>query len=145
MRNIYFLLFFTLACGKPIDPTKANYPIYGSLTTIISATEQDCVNCIMIEINNRNIRISFSNNYIDECSGQGSLYYLADSNTNLPNVDGQITNILAFVQNPGAEMNKNPICFPSQLDMEFEQFTNPNGTFYKLDYRGKLYTLKRLN
>lgn len=134
-----FSLLFLVACAKPADPTKSPYPIYGSVT-VVAGSEVACDNCVILEVNARALRVTFTENGIDECSGEGSLSYLSAQNLEFPVNVGEITDWNASVV--GDNNGKNLFCFPDVLELTIEK-TGPN--LFNIDYSGKFIKVQKLN
>lgn len=142
MKNKLFLLSLIIftGCAKPSDPTKASNPFYGSTTAVITGAETPCENCLMMETVGNSIRVSFSENGIEECSGQGNMSYTSDTNFSIPTVDGEVTDWSG--QLVGDNSASSPFCFPDNLNLRIEQKSNNS---FELDYNGKIFTIRRLN
>lgn len=139
-----FILIFLVSCGKPEDPRDVDYPVFVSRTAIIGGTEQSCDNCMIMEFNGRALRMSFGANSGEECEGQGSLMYLANSQIIFPEDEGLFTETELLIQ--GDNSFKKWECFPSILSMIMTKRTDGSGqVYFELDYNGKFYTIKKLN
>jgi hypothetical protein len=138
--NILILLLILTGCAKPADPTKSANPVYGSLTTVISGVETDCNSCVILESSGTALRVTFTENFIDECSGEGTLSYLSDNNLNFPQNNGEITDWTAQVV--GDNNSKNQFCFPDVLSLTIEKISD---NLFEVDYNGKFISVKKLN
>ena len=127
------------ACAKPADPTKSNYPIYGSVS-VVDGVEVACDNCAILEVNGRALRVTFTDNGLDECSGQGSLSYLASNNLDFPVNDGESISWTGVVV--GDNSGKYPYCFPEQLDLVIDKLST---NLYQISYNGKMIKVQKLN
>lgn len=142
MGQISFLILLLglISCAKPADPRVSDNPLYGSITTVVSGIETNCENCIILESAGSALRITFTDNGLDECSGEGTLSYLSSSVLVIPENDGEVENWDA--QLVGDNTGKSPFCFPDNLNLKI---TKSSTNYYQVDYNGKYFTIQKLN
>lgn len=141
MKSLGLIALLILSgCGKPVDPTKSDNPVYGSVSAVISGVETSCENCLIIENKGTALRVTFSENGVEECSGQGTLSYLSNNPLLLPEEVSQENSWDAVVV--GDNASKDPFCFPDQLSLDIEKLDD---NLYKLTYNGKVFNIRKLN
>jgi hypothetical protein len=140
LLTLLALSLIVTSCAKPANPTDSPYPLYGSLTTIVGGIETACDSCAILEVNGNALRVTFSNNGVDECSGEGTLSYLSDTNLDFPANIGETINWTGNIV--GDNSSKNVFCFPDLLELDIEK-TDTNK--FSIDYNGKLITVRKIN
>ena len=138
--KLLFVLLILVGCGKPANPINSSNPVYGSVTAVISGVETSCENCLIMETSGKSIRVTFSDNGIEECSGEGSLGYLSNSSFASPGAISEMTEWDGIVV--GDNASKSPFCFPDQVSIEMKKTAED---MFEFNYNGKFFNIKRLN
>lgn len=136
----FCFLLFLAACAKPADPNNSPYPLYGSVTTVVGGVETNCDSCSIFEVSGRALRVTFTTNGIDECSGEGTLSYLSNSNLDFPVNNGERLSWTGSIV--GDNSSKSVFCFPDVLEFNIEKTDN---NLFHIDYNGKSITVKKMN
>lgn len=138
MKNLIILLLL-ISCAKPIDPTDSNNPVYGSISANIGV-DTPCSNCLILENLGTSVRVSFTENGIEECSGEGTGAYLSNDRLIFPSQDLEE---LEWVGNSIGDIGgKNPFCFPNQLVLEIKKLEENR---FEISYSGKFFILRKIN
>lgn len=138
--SLFLILIFVISCAKPADPTKSPNPVYGSITATLSGVETPCENCLMFEASDSAVRVTFSDNGVEECSGQGTLSYLSNESFVVPEELEETTSWTGQVT--GDNSSKDPFCFPDQLVLDLQK---KGSNFFELSYNGKEFRIRKLN
>src|SRR5690606_36202596 len=107
---------------------------------VVSGIESNCDNCIILESADNALRVTFTENGLDECSGEGTLSYLSSSNLVFPENDLETTTWDAQIV--GDNTGKSPFCFPENLTLQITKNSTNN---YEIDDNGKYITVQKLN